>query len=221
MAARQVTTRAVLRSPMRRQRIVEAATRLFATSRYEAVQIDNVARAAGVAKPTLYRYFATKEDLFLEGLDVLLGEIAGEMAAIVETCSEATQALAEMIGVLLERLGGRSIDLRLLDGSDRRFGAHARVRLRARAKQIHGSLAAVLRRGIEQEEFSDIDPDLVAWAVIGSLRMIATKIPGRRRAAAACMIADLLVCGIASHGGRKTLAPSLQAVAPIDALGVG
>ena len=221
MISPRLSIHADLRSSLRRRRIVDAATRLFATTRYDAVQIDDVARAAGVAKPTLYRYFAAKEDLFLEGFDALLGEVADEMAAIVETCDEAGQALPEMIGILLDRLGGHNVGVRVFDASEERFGPRARARLRARTKQIRGSLAAVLRRGIEQEEFRDIDVDLVAAAIIGSLRMVATKIPGRRRAAAAHAICDILIGGIASHAAQETSAPPMQAVAQIDALGVG
>ena len=221
MISPRVSSCTDLRSSLRRRRIVDAATRLFATTRYDAVQIDDVARAAGVAKPTLYRYFATKEDLFLEGFDALLGEVADEMAAIVDTCDEATRALPEMIGVLLDRLGGHNVGVRVLDGSEKWFGTHARARLRARTKQIRGSLAAVLRRGIAQEEFRDIDADLVAAAIVGSLRAVAIKIPGRRRAAAALAISDILIGGIASPAPPDTLAPPLQATAQVAALGVG
>jgi len=129
--------------------------------------------------------------------------------------------LPEMIRILLDRLGGHNAGVRVLDGSEKRFGTHARSRLRARTKQIRGSLAAVLRRGTEQEEFRDIDPGLVALAIIGSLRMVATKIPSRRRAAAARVMTDILIAGIASHATQETSAPPLQAVAQIDALGVG
>jgi AcrR family transcriptional regulator len=207
-------------SRRRRDSIIGAATQLFAAARYDAVQIDDVARAAGVAKPTLYRYFATKEDLFLEALDALLGDVANELAAIVEASGVAAEALPEMIRILLERLGGNNAGVRMLDRGDKKFGPHARNRLRARTKEIRGSLAAVLRRGIERGEFHDVDPDFVALALIGSLRMIAGSIPRRQSAAAAHTIAAILVNGIASHT-QDSLAPPLQAVAQIDALDVG
>ena len=51
---------------LRRAQLIDAATRLFADSTFEAVTIARVAELAGVAKGTAYLYFATKETLFLE-----------------------------------------------------------------------------------------------------------------------------------------------------------
>jgi TetR/AcrR family transcriptional regulator, cholesterol catabolism regulator len=48
----------------RRQRIVRAGLRALANSDYDQVKISEVARDAGVALGTVYRYFASKEHLF-------------------------------------------------------------------------------------------------------------------------------------------------------------
>ncbi|ADZ69900.1 TetR/AcrR family transcriptional regulator [Polymorphum gilvum] len=56
--------------PRRRRRdarpgeIIEAAFREFAENGYAATRLDDVARRAGIAKGTIYRYFASKEALF-------------------------------------------------------------------------------------------------------------------------------------------------------------
>ena len=44
-----------------RQRILEAARQLFATSGFEACTTRQIADAAGIATGTLFNYFATKE----------------------------------------------------------------------------------------------------------------------------------------------------------------
>jgi AcrR family transcriptional regulator len=49
----------------RRELIVEAAGRLFGDRGYEGTRLDDVAAAAGVTKPVLYRHFASKGDLYL------------------------------------------------------------------------------------------------------------------------------------------------------------
>src|ERR1700675_1577729 len=57
----------------KRERILAAALKLFAHEPYQAVTMDRVAEAAGVAKGTLYLYFPSKDALYLgilsDGLD--------------------------------------------------------------------------------------------------------------------------------------------------------
>src|SRR3712207_5099849 len=49
----------------RRALVEEAAARLFAQRGYAATRLEDVAAAAGVTKPVLYRHFASKKALCL------------------------------------------------------------------------------------------------------------------------------------------------------------
>ncbi|SDJ14816.1 TetR/AcrR family transcriptional regulator [Nonomuraea jiangxiensis] len=59
-----------------RRRISEVALRLFDERGYDAVTVNEIAEAAGVAKVTLFTYFPTKECLALDG-------VADDTAAVV------------------------------------------------------------------------------------------------------------------------------------------
>jgi AcrR family transcriptional regulator len=69
----------------RRQLIIGAASRLFATRGYANTSIDDVAAQAGVTKPIVYRHFGPKKKLHLALLafhrDELLGTLAEAMQA--------------------------------------------------------------------------------------------------------------------------------------------
>jgi AcrR family transcriptional regulator len=65
-------------------RIIAAATRAFRTQSYAEVTIGDVADRAGVAKGRVYRYFASKEDLFDSVIVRLLDDTAASFAAAVE-----------------------------------------------------------------------------------------------------------------------------------------
>jgi AcrR family transcriptional regulator len=67
------------RQAARRQRIVEAATRLAATGGYDAVMMKDVAARAGVALGTVYRYFASKDHLLAESLVAWGGVLAARL----------------------------------------------------------------------------------------------------------------------------------------------
>ncbi|QYC40496.1 Biofilm operon icaADBC HTH-type negative transcriptional regulator IcaR [Nonomuraea coxensis DSM 45129] len=59
-----------------RRRIAEVALRLFDERGYDAVTVNEVAEAAGVAKVTLFSYFPTKECLVTDG-------VKDDLAAVV------------------------------------------------------------------------------------------------------------------------------------------
>lgn len=50
----------------RREAILEAAKRLFAEKSYEEVSLNSIARESGMSKPNVYRYFSSREEIFLQ-----------------------------------------------------------------------------------------------------------------------------------------------------------
>jgi AcrR family transcriptional regulator len=52
-----------------RQRIVEVTLRLFESQGFHATSVDSIAKAAGTSRSTLYQYFESKEQIFVELLD--------------------------------------------------------------------------------------------------------------------------------------------------------
>jgi AcrR family transcriptional regulator len=64
-----VERRTRLRPPERRALIVEAAGRQFGAHGYDGTRLADVAAAAGVTKPVLYRHFAGKTALYIALLE--------------------------------------------------------------------------------------------------------------------------------------------------------
>lgn len=61
------------KNPDKREQIMQGATRVFSTMGFDAASVKDIARAAGVSKGTIYVYFRSKEELFLE-LSIALRE---------------------------------------------------------------------------------------------------------------------------------------------------
>jgi AcrR family transcriptional regulator len=85
----------------RRQRVLDAASKLAAEGGYDAVQMRDVAQEAGVALGTIYRYFASKDHLlaacqveFARGIQLRIAErpARGDTAAdrVVDVLRRAT-----------------------------------------------------------------------------------------------------------------------------------
>ncbi|NOY76570.1 MAG: TetR/AcrR family transcriptional regulator, partial [Calditrichaeota bacterium] len=48
-----------------KERILQAAARIFGKFGYTKTNIEDIAREAGIGKATIYHYFKSKEDVFL------------------------------------------------------------------------------------------------------------------------------------------------------------
>lgn len=64
-----------LTSEARRRQIIEKATEAFSKLGYEKTTIVSLARACGITEPALYRYFSSKQELFVEVLETLKEKI--------------------------------------------------------------------------------------------------------------------------------------------------
>jgi TetR/AcrR family transcriptional repressor of mexJK operon len=79
------------RSARKRRVVVDAATTLFLRHGYLGTSMDQIAAFAGVSKPTVYKFFADKEQLFtaivMETLDRAGGPFLAELSRLAETRS--------------------------------------------------------------------------------------------------------------------------------------
>lgn len=71
------------------QEVSAVAVRLFMEKGFDAVSVAEVAAAAGISKPTLFRYFPAKEDLVLQQI----ADHEGEAARVVTGQARPVDAL--------------------------------------------------------------------------------------------------------------------------------
>jgi AcrR family transcriptional regulator len=88
-ALRQIRAHAAGDPPEReRERVVAAAIEAFQTRSYSEVTVSDIAEAAQMAKGTVYRHFASKEELLTAAIETLL----------VDTESRVESAVADLGG---------------------------------------------------------------------------------------------------------------------------
>ncbi|MFF1402527.1 TetR family transcriptional regulator [Streptomyces sp. NPDC058294] len=81
------------------QDVSDIAVRLFLERGFEAVPVAEVAAAAGISKPTLFRYFPAKEDLVLHRI----ADHEAEAARVVTGAADPVDALRRHFLAGLER----------------------------------------------------------------------------------------------------------------------
>jgi AcrR family transcriptional regulator len=75
----------------RKAQILDTAAKVFAGFGFAATDVQVIADRIGVGKGTVYRYFATKEALFLAAVERGLAELTTEMDAILDNPAAVEQ----------------------------------------------------------------------------------------------------------------------------------
>jgi AcrR family transcriptional regulator len=95
------------RADARPQELLDAALGVFVERGYAATRLDEVARRAGVAKATLYRYYDNKLELFKavvrNALVVGFDELGGPPSAAPRS---ARERLVRLLGAFMTRVAG-------------------------------------------------------------------------------------------------------------------
>ncbi len=87
----------------RREQIMETARRLFGERGTTEVPMEEIATEAGVARSTVYVYFANRDDLLRASLESLYERMKDAVVGIAEDAT-ATERLRELVRGLLERI---------------------------------------------------------------------------------------------------------------------
>ena len=97
----------------RRVLIIEAAGRLFGERGYDGTRLDDVAAAAGVTKPVLYRHFDNKTALYLALLDRHRADL-GRFAGAIPASGTLEQRLRAVLDVWLDYVETHSYAWKML-----------------------------------------------------------------------------------------------------------
>lgn len=85
------------RADDQRQRIGALAANIFGVQGYRATSMTEIAAAAQLAKPTLYHYFRSKEELLVRIYEEVLDESLASVEAISNSNPDPLQALKEIL----------------------------------------------------------------------------------------------------------------------------
>jgi len=167
----------------RRTRILESAAHLFARMAFASVRMSDVAHAAGIGKGTLYRYFASKEELYLAIFDRSLSELDCRLADVARSGRSPPEALAAMLEALIEVFSRHLPTLRAISGEHLQLADQGRSLLRRHRANIEASLRRALESGVDSGDFGALDCELAPSLLIGLVRgavMASAKAPRER-----------------------------------------
>jgi len=168
-----------------RRFILQAAEKVFVQKGYRLTTVDDIAEEAQFSKATLYRYFKSKSDIFLEIIYSSFKESYDGIKKIQMKALSAEKKLKDLIGFIISTYHKKKNLSRILfmeksamkklmkENSDYQvshpdFHPEISPRIKSLMEQISGVINEIIKEGVEAGEFRDMDVH-DASVVLGSL----------------------------------------------------
>ena len=172
-----------LPAPERRAAVLDCACRVFSRGSYHGTTTAEIARAAGVTEPILYRHFESKRDLYLACLDETWAELRALWDDAVAAEPDAANWVRAMAQAFFRSEKNRAVISNLWVQALSEAGLDDELRryMRRHMREVHAYVAAVIERAqTEGGVLADRDPRAEAWLFIsvGLLKMISARLGG-------------------------------------------
>ncbi len=161
------------------QRILDAATDLFAASGYNGVSTRDIARAAKVNETSIYRHYSGKRELFLATLDTELSKVRldADQISNLSTAPDAHVAMLVLFQVMIDALTKRHALVRLVHFSVLEYNEDLHDLYRRHVQHILQHANEYLTRWPEFNEASAVDNRVAIFAFIAAFAALKDFYP--------------------------------------------
>ena len=165
----------------RRAHLLETAARLFTEGSYRGTTTAEIAKAAGISEPIIYRHFASKLELYIATLEHVWEKAR---AGWEQSVAEAPDLCAAVEAIHKGHVSVRSAKLQLAELwvqalSEAAEEPELKKHVRRHMREVHDFLVGLIRRGQVQGVISaDRDADAEAWIMLagGILGLVGRRI---------------------------------------------
>lgn len=172
----KVMNRRKLRQKNHAAQILEAGEKLFAKKGFYPTTMEEVARAAGLAKGTIYLHFNDKRDLFFsiieKKLDILLEKIEKEM----RKDEFPSQRIKLAIGIHLKFLEENRDFFKIMQALPESLKQEMERKLKGRVIEKQSRYVEILdqliRKGIRNQEIKSLDSRKLAVILVGMMHSL-------------------------------------------------
>ncbi len=169
-----MTDMSVTSSILARDRLLTAATEVFAAKGYSATRVSDIVGQAGVAQGTFYLYFKSKQALFEQLIDTfcsrLMADTLGTFSLSEVSSPEEVIEQARLLWLtVLQRCRQERALMSLALREPGAAGPEVMARLQANYQRVIDGLASYIEAAIAHGLCRPVHPQLAGWAIFGML----------------------------------------------------
>ena len=153
---------------LKREAVILAAARAFATRGYHNTSLDDLAASLKVTKPTLYLYVPNKEAILFECFRAGLAQIQGSLDDSERSSGPARERLFAFIRGYAAAIVG-DFGWCMLRAEDQHLSAGLSRRIKLLKAGIDRRMRALIEAGVADGSIRQCDTRMTAFALAGAL----------------------------------------------------
>lgn len=157
-----------------KEKIIDNAQAIFANRGFFKTTVEDIAQATGVAKGTIYLYFKDKQELYTATIDAhfsrvlsILTEIEARKVPAADKMRRIAVQFATYMNTLKATYMLYSFESITVTGKALK---HMHSIIGARITEMTDIISRIVKQGIENGEFRNVDPKVVAFYFLNTIR---------------------------------------------------
>jgi uroporphyrinogen-III synthase len=154
---------------LKRGKIIEAASLLFAQKNYHEVMMEDVAKLASLAKGTVYNYFSSKEELYFSIMQQRMEKLISSLKNKIEDERTSIDSLHSfIIHVYMFMMKYQTFFL-MYQKESLKAENEICTELCTLEKDLKNMLKSIIKSGKKENLFREIDEDFAVDLILGSI----------------------------------------------------
>lgn len=182
----------------RKLEIITAASTLFKEKGYSAVTMRDIAKAMGIKAASLYNHIKNKEEILTFIIISLAEEFINGIALIKDRDNNSIDKLKQIITLHVDIASRNTNGMASLNNDWMHLKDQLDLYLFLRV-DYENTFRDIIKDGIQKNEIKDMDPDIMLFSILSTLRSLYLWIPKKetmKPSVLATKLSEVLLQGI-------------------------
>ncbi len=150
-----------------REKILKAATALFASKGFEGTSVRNIAEKSGISVPGMFYYFSSKEMILFEIMTSFMDSAYKKILEIYNSDIEPTEKLSEICKFYVEQYAGHKNQLTILVSERKSLDSRHRQICIEKERDYVKALKSLFQDLAERNLLKPINHSILAFIFFG------------------------------------------------------
>lgn len=160
---------------IKKQSILDAAAKLFAQNGFYGTEVEQIAKTAGMAKGTVYNYFANKEEILISVIEYGVDQLEQIMKKGLSTNISSIKKIKRGIKLYINHLEKNMHLFKIMATEHIQFKCEVKMQHHTRVFSRINRLEKVIGEAVKNGEIRKVNPYIAATALTGMIDFLVFR----------------------------------------------